>query len=156
MTREYQSLQFDRGLSVLLDLCTVDLSAIYLDAAKDRLYPLAPDDPLRRSAQTVLWQALHDLAIAASPALVFTAEEAWQHHAGLTAEHESIHLARWPERGPGDDAEWARLRELRDAVNAAIEPLRAAKTLAATVEADVTVTLPAVLHAPLAPAPGQL
>ncbi len=156
MKREYETLQFHRALGVLLELCTVDLSAIYLDAAKDRLYTLAPDDPARRSAQTVLWRALHDLAIAASPVLAFTAEEAWQHHPGLIGEHESIHLARWPERGPGDDAEWARLRELRDAVNAAIEPLRAAKTLAATVEADVTVTLPAVLHARLAPYAGEL
>ena len=156
MKREYESLQFHRALSVLLDLCTVDLSAIYLDAAKDRLYTLAPGDPLRRSAQTVLWQALHDLAIAASPALVFTAEEAWQHHPGLTTECESVHLARWPEREAGDETQWTLLRELRDAVNAAIEPLRASKALAATVEADVSITVPARLRSRLAPYAGEL
>jgi isoleucyl-tRNA synthetase len=156
MKREYESLQFHRALSVLLDLCTVDLSAIFLDAAKDRLYTLAPGDPLRRSAQTVLWKALHDLAIAASPALVFTAEEVWQHHPGLRAEAESVHLTRWPAAGRGDGSEWAFLREFRDAVNAAIEPLRATKALATAAEAEVTITVPAALLARLAPLAGEL
>jgi isoleucyl-tRNA synthetase len=151
MKREYESLQFHRALSVLLDLCTVDLSAVFLDAAKDRLYTLAPNDPLRRSAQTVLWHALHDLAIAASPALVFTAEEVWQHHPALVAESASIHLARWPVARGGDASEWAFLREFRDAVNAAIEPLRASKALATTAEAEVVATVPAALRSRLAP-----
>jgi len=156
MKREYESLQFHRALSVLLDLCTVDLSAVFLDAAKDRLYTLAPNGPLRRSAQTVLWQALHDLAITASPALVFTAEEAWQHHPGLLAESESVHLARWPAAGAGDESEWALLREFRDAVNAAIEPLRASRALATPAEADVTITVPGTLHSRLAPYAAEL
>jgi len=138
MREEYEALQFHRALDVLLDLCTVDLSAVFLDVAKDRLYTLAPDDPTRRSAQTVLWRALHDLALAASPALVFTAEEAWQHHPGLLAECDSVHLAEWPAAQPeaGED-EWAFLIEVRDAVNAAIEPLRASKALGTTGEAEV-------------------
>ena len=138
MREEYEALQFHRALDVLLDLCTVDLSAVFLDVAKDRLYTLAPDDPLRRSAQTVLWRALHDLALAASPALVFTAEEAWQHHPGLLAECESVHLAEWPAAQPeAGDEEWAFLIEVRNAVNAAIEPLRASKELGTTNEAEV-------------------
>jgi isoleucyl-tRNA synthetase len=138
MREEYEALQFHRALAVLLDLCTVDLSAVFLDVAKDRLYTLAPDDPARRSAQTVLWQALHDLTLAASPALAFTAEEAWQHHPGLVAECESVHLAEWPApRAAGGEDEWAFLLEVRDAVNAAIEPLRASKELATTNEAEV-------------------
>jgi len=128
----------------VVDLCTVDLSAVFLDVAKDRLYTLAPGDPARRSAQTVLWQALHDLTLAVSPALVFTAEEAWQSHTGLVAECKSVHFAQWPKRdeaGRTSD-EWMFLREVRDAVNAALEPLRAAKTLATTAEAEVTLSAP--------------
>ncbi|HET7224830.1 MAG TPA: isoleucine--tRNA ligase [Candidatus Eisenbacteria bacterium] len=139
--REWEALQFHRALDVLLDLCTVDLSAVFLDGAKDRLYTLAPGDPARRSAQTVLWSALHDLAIAASPAVVFTAEEVWQHHPALLAECESVHLARWPEaagrHGEAHEDDWALLVAARDAVNAAIEPLRAARQLATTAEAEV-------------------
>ena len=141
--REYETLQFHRALDVLLDVCTVDLSAVFLDAAKDRLYASAPDDPARRSAQTVLWRALHDLCIAASPALAFTAEEVWQHHPSLLAESPSVHLALYPRREvPANAAaDWEFLTGIRDAVNAAIEPLRAAKTLNTTAEAEVVLTV---------------
>jgi isoleucyl-tRNA synthetase len=133
--------EYHRAIDVLLDLCTVHLSAVFLDVAKDRLYAEAPDAPARRSAQTVLWQALHDLAIAASPALVFTAEEAWQHHPGLVREAESVHFSLLPEppRADSDDSDWNTLLEVRDAVNAVIEPLRAAKIVATTAEVDVVI-----------------
>jgi len=150
MREDYQAFLFHRVVDALLDVCTVDLSAVYLDVAKDRLYTLAPDHPARRSAQTVLWHALHDLTIAASPVLTFTAEEAWHGHPGLLEQFESVHLARWPEprrdhtHGEGHEGheDWAFLLEVRAAVNAAIEPLRAAKTLATTQEAEVTITAP--------------
>ena len=64
--------------------------------------PTALGSPERRSAQTVLWTALHDLAIAASPALVFTAEEAWQHHPALVTER--------AERAPAPSGRARRLR----------------------------------------------
>jgi isoleucyl-tRNA synthetase len=99
----------------------------------------------------VLWQALQDLVIAASPALVFTADEVWQHHPALIAAGPSVHLAQWPQRPAGDVTEWERLVRVRDAVNAAIEPLRAAKSMASPAEADVTMAArPALLEA-LAP-----
>jgi isoleucyl-tRNA synthetase len=139
---DWKDLRFHRALDGVLALCTVDLSAVFLDVSKDRLYTFSPDDPARRSAQTVLWTALHDLLLAASPALVFTAEEAWQHHPDLTAEAESVHLATWAklERDLDLRDEWDFLLRTRDAVNAAIEPLRAGKTLATTGEAEVTLT----------------
>src|SRR4030095_14880037 len=92
-----------------------------------------------------------DLAIAASPTLAFTAEEVWQSHPGLLATAESVHLATWPVRavradpaaaGPAADASGAFLGGIRDAVTAAIEPLRAAKALATTLEAEVVITAP--------------
>ncbi len=149
---EWTALQFHRALDLVVDLCTVDLSAVFLDVAKDRLYTLAPNDPARRSAQTALWQALHDLTLAISPALVFTAEEAWQSHPSLVAECESVHFGEWPKRdqaGRTSD-EWLFLREVREAVNAAIEPLRATKTLATTAEAEVTLAAPRAWTARLA------
>ena len=143
--RDWESLQFHRALDRLLNFCTVDLSAVFLDVAKDRLYTLAPGDPARRSAQTVLWRALEGLVVAASPALVFTAEEAWQHHPGLLAASPSVHLAEWPLLDPAPAAgdEWTRLLAIRDTVNAALEPLRAARELASAAEAEVTLPVPA-------------
>jgi isoleucyl-tRNA synthetase len=140
--RDWNDLRFHRALDGVLQLCTVDLSAVFLDVGKDRLYTLAPDDPRRRSAQSVLWLALHDLLLTASPALVFTAEEAWQHHPDLRSESESVHLAIWnvDESRAGSSDEWEFLLSVRDPVNAAIEPLRAAKTLTTTAEAEVEIT----------------
>src|SRR5262249_62372033 len=51
---EWSALQFHRALDQVLDLCTVDLSAVFLDVANDRLYTLATADPARRSAHTLL------------------------------------------------------------------------------------------------------
>jgi len=148
MRESYERFLFHRVADAVLDVCTVDLSAVFLDVAKDRLYTLAPDDPARRSAQTVLWMALHDLVIAVSPILAFTADEVWNSHPGLLATAESVHLALWPENrrelvqeGPAGE-DWGFLLEVRVAVNAAIEPLRAAKTLATTQEAEVVITAP--------------
>ncbi len=150
---DWSSLVFHKALDGVLDACTVDLSAVFLDLSKDRLYTLRANDPARRSAQTVLWQALHDLVLASSPALVFTADEVWEHHPGLRAECDSVHFAQWPDRstrGASSD-EWMFLREVRESVNAAIEPLRAAKTLATTAEAEVTITAPPAWIERLAP-----
>ncbi len=153
LREDYRGFLYHRVADGLLDLCTVDLSAVFLDVAKDRLYTLAPGDPARRSAQTVLWRALHDLTLAASPLLAFTAEEVWQSHPGLVAEAESVHLGRWPERPVPADAEeeWAFLLSVRDAVNGALEPLRASKALATTAEAEVTITAPRAWLDRLAP-----
>jgi isoleucyl-tRNA synthetase len=142
---DWQALSFHRAMDGLLDVCTVDLSAVFLDVAKDRLYTLAPGDPTRRSAQSALWLALHDLVIAASPALVFTAEEVWQSHPALTAEQESVHLAPWPVRATGEGDDWTFLKSIRDAANAAIEPLRAAKTLSGTAEAEIVLRAPSAV-----------
>jgi isoleucyl-tRNA synthetase len=155
---EWSALLFHRALDVLLETCTTDLSAIFLDVSKDRLYTLRADDPTRRSAQTVLWQALRSLTLAASPALVFTADETWQHHPGLRAESPSVHLADWggPAASGAGSGEWEFLTEVRDAVNAAIEPLRANKTLATTAEADIVLTAPPAWKERLAPYAAEL
>ncbi len=144
LREDYRQFLFHRVADGLVDLCTVDLSAVFLDVSKDRLYTLAPGDPARRSAQTVLWQALHDFTLAAAPLLAFTAEEVWQSHPGLTAEAESVHLGEWPARPvpAAAEQEWEFLLSVRDATNRAIEPLRASKLLATTAEADVTITAP--------------
>jgi len=137
--RAWASHDFHRALDAVLDLCTVHLSAVYLDVSKDRLYADGADSHARRSAQTVLWQALRDLVIAVSPALVFTAEEVWQHHPALVRIADSVHWTLLHEPLPAscDESEWLALLELRAAVNAAIEPMRASKEVATTTEVDV-------------------
>jgi isoleucyl-tRNA synthetase len=144
LREDTQQFLFHRVADGLLNLCTVDLSAVFLDVAKDRLYTLAPHDPARRSAQTVLWQALHDFTLASAPLLTFTAEEVWQSHPSLVAEAESVHLGEWPKRAsvPVASEEWEFLLEVRELANRGMEELRAKKVLASTTEAELKLTVP--------------
>ena len=57
VTRAYDEYQFHTVFHSIHNFCAVDLSALYLDVIKDRLYTSAKDDPRRRAAQT----ACHDL-----------------------------------------------------------------------------------------------
>ena len=52
----YDKFVFHRLYHRLKDFCIVDLSAIYFDVLKDRLYTSAPKSLARRSAQTALWR----------------------------------------------------------------------------------------------------
>src|SRR5690606_3069855 len=117
-----------------------DLSAFFFDIRKDCLYCDAPSDPKRRAYRTVLDTLFHALVRYAAPVLVFTAEEVWQ---ARFPESGSVHLQEWPDldaiAADVDLARWDALRELRERVNEAIEPLRREKVLGSGLEAEVTV-----------------
>jgi len=111
--------------------CTADLGAFYLDLVKDRLYCSPAAAPGRRAAQTALYHIADVLVRLLAPILPHTAEEVWRVLPGASAACESVHLARlptaeellpWRDEPLGEN--WARLREVRDRVNAAIEPLK--------------------------------
>ncbi len=89
--RAYRDYEFHVVYHALNNFCNVDLSAVYLDFLKDRLYCSHPDDHARRSAQTVLWRLAHMLTTAIAPVLAFTADEVWEHLPGVTLP--SVHLA---------------------------------------------------------------
>jgi isoleucyl-tRNA synthetase len=116
---------------LLVDFVTVDLSALYSDVTKDRLYCNAVDAAPRRAAQVVLYECLRALATIAAPILCFTAEDIWTHMPRRTGDPDSVHLAEFP---PAiDDAEavdillsYGRLLSWRERVNKALEPFRAA------------------------------
>ena len=56
----------------------MDLSAVYLDILKDRLYTFRADSPLRRGSQTVLFEIVVAMTKLMAPVLSFTAEEIWR------------------------------------------------------------------------------
>ncbi|MEK6526718.1 MAG: isoleucine--tRNA ligase, partial [Nitrospirota bacterium] len=76
--RGYEEFEFHTIFHALNNFCAVDLSAIYLDILKDRLYTFHRDSPLRRSSQTVLFDALVALTKLMAPILSFTADEIWR------------------------------------------------------------------------------
>jgi isoleucyl-tRNA synthetase len=129
---------FNDYVRALVEFCNEDLSAFFFDIRKDCLYCDAPSDPKRRAYRTVLDTLFHALVRYAAPVLVFTSEEVW----GTRYPDEgSVHLLEWPEV-PAVDARsevWAALRELREDVTEAIEPLRRDKVVRSSLQAEVSV-----------------
>jgi len=62
----------------LNNLCAVDLSALYFDIVRDRLYCEKADSQARRSAQTAIWTTADALVRLMAPILSFTAEEVYE------------------------------------------------------------------------------
>lgn len=96
----FEQYEFHLVYHALNNYCTVELSSLYLDIVKDRLYCEAQDSPTRRSAQTTLYAILQNLAHLMAPILSFTAEEIWE-HTPRSAGPESIFLSHMPEPDPG-------------------------------------------------------
>jgi isoleucyl-tRNA synthetase len=155
VTRAYEEYQFHTVFHTVHNFCAVDLSALYLDVIKDRLYTSAPDDPRRRAAQTACHDVFSALARLMAPILTFTAEEAWRHLPG--SHGESVHLERFPEVPLTwlDDTlkrDWDRLLEVRREIAKALELARAGKLIGSGLEAAVRIAqapedLPALLGA---------
>ncbi len=115
----YQSYEFRQVHLLLFDFCNETLSAVYLDAIKDRLYCDLPDSPRRRSAQRALWQITEMLSCLLAPILPHTADEAYG--ALMGGEKGSVHLQLCPEIEIEVDAAWPQVLETRDAVKKTLE-----------------------------------
>ena len=141
----YDEFEFHRAYQALNEFINTDLSALYLDVIKDRLYTLAPDSPARRSAQTTLWRIAEALTRLIAPILSFTADEVWQYLPKLEARESSVHLALFPDvadivpgRVAGLEEDWVHLLRIRELVNIELESLRANKSIGKGLDAAVT------------------
>ncbi|HYU16753.1 MAG TPA: isoleucine--tRNA ligase [Candidatus Acidoferrum sp.] len=126
----YDAFEFHAVYRALVDYVAGDLSALYLDVTKDRLYADPPRSPGRRAVQTVLYTVASALARLAAPILCFTAEEVWRHLPRRERHVESVHLTELPvgRRLEPDDplaTTFARLLDYRERVKAKLEPFRA-------------------------------
>jgi len=125
------------------NFCATDLSAFYFDIRKDALYCDRPDSLRRRAARTVLDHLHRCLTTWLAPVLCFTAEEAWCARFG---EDSSVHLQTFPEmphewRDDALAAKWEQIRAIRRRITIPIEEARAAKTIGASLQANVTLKL---------------
>ncbi len=96
----YENFEFANAYKRIYSFCNEELSMLYLDMIKGRLYTYAADSPQRRAAQGVIYEVLSVLVRVMAPILVFTAEEIWQH---LPKRQEfnaiaSVHLLDWPQQ----------------------------------------------------------
>ncbi len=146
----YQELSFHKVYHALYNFCTVELSAFYLDIAKDRLYTAAPNSVARRSAQTALYRVADALVRLVAPILCFTAEEVWSHLQGRPADLPSVHLATFPEAAELSGGlsmtqlerlnNWDRLIAVRNEVLKALEAARKEKFIGTSLEAKVEIS----------------
>jgi isoleucyl-tRNA synthetase len=149
----YEAFEFHKVYHTLNQFCAVDLSSLYIDITKDRMYCDAADSPRRRATQVVMHEIFNSLCQLLAPILAFTAEEAWRHSAvagigdagqpgssravGTTT---SIHLQEFPEpkdRHNEASAQVAELLRLRGVIGHAIERARQEKLIGNTLEARV-------------------
>mgnify|MGYP002620271920 CR=1 FL=1 len=137
----------------LMDFCNADMSAVYLDALKDRMYCDRADSPARRASQAVMYETLRALVTVAWPILSFTSEEAWSMMPRRSGDAEFVALLDWPSiTCPADNAEDARFADwlaLRARVQGLIEERRPRKKgeklpgqIGSSQEAVVTLTVP--------------
>ena len=140
----YNELEFHKVYRAIYDFAAADLSSIYFDVLKDRLYTGATKGHARRSGQTALYRVHYALLRLIAPLLAFTAEEAWSHTAKPEGAPESVHMAMFPdeaELASGLDAakmaDWNALMEAREPVLKALEEARQAKVIGASLEARV-------------------
>ncbi len=95
--KAYEKWEFHHIYHGLNQLCTVDLSALYFDLVRDRLYCETPDGKPRRSAQTAIYMALDSITRLMAPVLAYTAEEVRDFTPGKDESMKSVHCLNFPE-----------------------------------------------------------
>ncbi len=140
-----QNHEYGKLAKELHDFCNQNLSAFYFDIRKDRLYCDDASSFERRATRTIMAEIYNCLVSWLAPILSFTAEEAWSHRPkGIFDDAESVHLRDFPaipeNWNNADLAEkWSKIREVREAITATLEPYRADKTIGSSLEAAPTI-----------------
>jgi isoleucyl-tRNA synthetase len=132
----YEAFEFHKVYHALNQFCAVDLSSLYIDITKDRMYCDAPDSPRRRASQTAIHEIFRTLCQLLAPVLAFTADEAWGHSNPGT----SVHLEQFPQpkdRGTAAIQTVDELLRLRGVIGQAIEKARQENLIGNSLEAAV-------------------
>ncbi|HTH54390.1 MAG TPA: class I tRNA ligase family protein, partial [Edaphobacter sp.] len=142
--RAYDEFEFHRAYHALNEFTNTDLSALYLDVLKDRLYTFAPNHPARRSAQTALWHIAETLTRLVAPILSFTSDEVWQSLPKIEGRESSVHLALFPALSKIVPAsakdileDWQKLLDVRSEALVSIEAERKAGRVGKGLDASV-------------------
>ncbi len=141
----YENYEFHMLYNSILNFCIVDLSNFYLDILKSRLYTEKPDSYERRSAQSAMFMVLDALVKLLAPVLAFTSEEIWKFMPHTDGDDKrSVMFAEMPkvsEKYADEklEADWEKLIAVRNDVNMALEPMRNAKIIGKSLDAEVTV-----------------
>lgn len=142
VTKAYNDYDFQKVSNRIHQFCSQELSAFYLDFAKDILYIEAADDQRRRAIQTVYYETVVSLTKLITPILTHTAEEVWPYIPCQEAEY--VQLTDMPEvrEIAGEEAlltKWDHFLAVRDDVLKALEEARAEKVIGKSLEAKITI-----------------
>lgn len=142
--KAYDDYEFHVMYHAVHNFCTVDLSAIYLDILKDRLYTEKADSKLRRSAQTAMYEILTTLVRLVAPVLCFTSEEVWQALPNKEEREWSVHMSDMPKVNEAYldkalDEKWKKRLAVRSVAMKALEEARQTKVIGHPLDAEVTV-----------------
>ena len=144
----YDNYEFHVVYQKVSQFIAVELSSIYHDVVKDRLYTDAANSPRRRSTQTALHRLVTGLCQMLAPMLVFTAEETWEFVPGKPTG--SVHEASWQARSlklsEKEEQVWKRLFSIRVIALAELEKARQSKLIGKSLDAKVWVS---VEHEPM-------
>ena len=141
----YDSYQFHIVYHDIHNFCSIDMSKLYIDITKDRLYCEAKNDSARRSTQTAMYIIANALTKLLAPVLSYTAEEIWGYINHVEGnDSESVFLNQMPEYTAEFDfadiqAKYDALFDLRDSVMKALEIARAEKAIGKSLEAAVAI-----------------
>jgi isoleucyl-tRNA synthetase len=150
-TADYDRFEFHKVVQALMNFCSEDLGAFYLDIIKDRLYTAAENSRARRSAQSALWHILQTVTRLMAPILSFTAEEIWT----TLKQGDSVMLSTWhelPEQGDESAlvTRWQSLRSVRAEVSRVLEDVRSTGGIGSSLQAEVSLRVDAETHELLA------
>ena len=141
----YERFQFHTVYYTLYNFCTVDLSALYLDVLKDRLYTSRATSRKRRSAQSAMYLLLHSMTRLLAPILSFTAEEVWGAMPDYAGKESSVHLTQFPDPSHGDHElaeRWKTMLNIKAEISRAIEMARQNKVIGHPLDASVDISPP--------------
>jgi len=144
-TMNYETYAFHKVYRDVYNFCVTEVSSIYLDVMKDKMYTFAKRSDERRSGQTIMFEALQTLLKLMAPLLAVTADEAWG-YINAKRKSESIHLESWPSDmvyngwiDAGLDKKWSVLIKVREDVLKSLEEKRSTGQIGSSLEASVTI-----------------
>jgi isoleucyl-tRNA synthetase len=152
VTEAYEKHQFHVVFYTLYNYCTVDLSALYLDVLKDRLYTNKAASRARRSGQTAMFNILNAMTRLLTPILTFTAEEVWAALPAWQGKEESVHLTQFPradEKYSNSDLDerWKAMIAAKAEISKAVEQARKEKVIGHSLDARISIAVPDKLSA---------
>jgi len=144
-SKNYDAFAFHKIYRDIYGFCVYEVSSVYLDILKDRMYTFRSDSAGRRSGQTAMFELLNALLRIAAPLLPMTTDEAWG-YLKLPKKSDSVHLEDWPEDRHDrwfDEAlnkKWEALIRIREEVLKSLEEARSSGRIGSSLEARVIIT----------------